>query len=88
MPKPLYELRNPSQGRLIDFLAVYGRPGLREIAKTAGTEEIYLVRLCYDACKRPSLGLADKLIRASEGFLTVEGLLNPARVSMRQLRKL
>lgn len=67
------------------FLA-HGTEGLRTLAQKAGTKLSYLLQLNYMPTKRPSVAMAQRLIEASDGELTLEGLANPQKRLVREVR--
>lgn len=71
---------------LNEYFHEYGRPGLVSLAQKTGTKLSYLLQLNYVTEKRPSLDLAQRLIDASGGKLTLEGLSNPKKVLIRATR--
>lgn len=71
---------------LADYLEKYGHKGLEELAEKAGTSKGYLTRLAYQPWARPSLNLAARLVKASGGVLTFEGLANPRKYQGRRER--
>lgn len=67
------------RGTITHFYRTHGQKGLRELANSVGTTEGYLVQLSYNPKKRPSVGLAKKLIDASGGEITLDGICNPIK---------
>lgn len=63
-----------------DYFLKYGTEGFRKLAAKAGTSVGYLQQLNYSTKKRPSISMAEKLIEASNGELTFEGLANPRKI--------
>lgn len=72
---------------LNDYFIKYGTAGLRALAKEAGTTVGYLLQLNYRPEKLPSIQMASRLVAASNGQLTLEGLANPQKVLAREARK-
>jgi len=62
---------------LNEYYMTYGLDGLRELAKRAGTKVSYLLQLNYDSSKRPSLQMAQRIVEASGGVITLDDLANP-----------
>lgn len=62
---------------LAEYQAIHGTEGLRRLADATGTKLSYLRQLICNAGKKPSADMALKLIQASGGKLTLEGLVNP-----------
>lgn len=71
---------------LNDYFIQYGTSGLRELADKAGTKLSYLLQLNYTPAKRPSIQMASRLVEASGGKLTLEGLANPKKVLVRDAK--
>lgn len=72
---------------LNDYFIKHGTKGLRELAEKAGTKLSYLLQLNYSTGKRPSIQMAQRLVEASGGALTLEGLANPQKNLVREARK-
>ena len=72
---------------LNDYFIKHGTKGLRELAEKAGTKLSYLLQLNYSTGKRPSIQMAQRLVDASGGALTLEGLANPKKSLVREARK-
>lgn len=70
-----------------DYFVRYGTKGLQGLADRAGTKLSYLLQLNYSPSKRPSITMASRLVEASGGELTLEGLANPKKVLVREARK-
>lgn len=63
---------------LNEYFRRHRTKGFEELARKSGTKLSYLLQLNYNPDrKRPSIDLATKLIEASNGELTYEGLANP-----------
>lgn len=69
-----------------DYFAKFGTKGLRELAARSGTKLSYLLQLNYVETKRPSMQMAVRLIEASDGLLTLDGLANPQKITIRERR--
>lgn len=69
-----------------DYFAKFGTKGLRELAARSGTKLSYLLQLNYVETKRPSMQLAVRLVEASDGILTLDGLANPQKATLRERR--
>lgn len=67
-----------------EFLEQYGRAELDRVAEKAGASKAYLLRLAYQPTAMPSLKLSKRLVEASDGRLTFEGLANPRKCSRRR----
>lgn len=72
---------------LNEYFIQHGTKGLRELASKAGTKLSYLLQLNYTPTKRPSIPMALKLVDASDGVLTLEGLANPQKTLVRDARR-
>lgn len=72
---------------LNDYFIKYGIKGLRELAEKAGTKLSYLLRLNHSTGKRPSIQMAQRLVAASDGAFTLEGLANPTKNLVHEVRK-
>ncbi len=72
---------------LNDYFMRHGTKGLRDLAEKAGTKLSYLLQLNYSTDKRPSIQMASRLVEASNGALTLEGLANPKKVLVREGRR-
>lgn len=70
------------KGTINDFYRAHRRRGLRELAQKTGTTDHYLMQLNYNPAKRPSVDMALKLIEATDGEITLEGLCNPVKKLM------
>lgn len=66
-------------GTINDWYRAHRRRGLRELAEKVGTTDHYLMQLNYNPAKRPSADLALRLIEATDGAITLEGLCNPVK---------
>lgn len=64
----------------------HGRAGLRALALATGARFGYLQQLNYVTRKKPSMALALKLVAASGGEITLDGLANPVKVLKRPRR--
>lgn len=62
------------------FLDEFGRDAATRVAESAGSNYAYFSQLAYGH-RRPSVDLAERLIEASEGKLTFEGLLRGKQTS-------
>lgn len=62
---------------LSEYQQIYGTAGLIRLAERAETQLSYIRQLICTAGKRPSAAMALRLIRASDGQITLEGLANP-----------
>lgn len=56
------------------FLDAFGREAATKVAESAGSNYAYFSQIAYGH-RRPSVGLAERLIEASAGLLSFEGLL-------------
>lgn len=74
-------------GTLNDYFRNHGTEGLRALAERAGTKVSYLLQLNYMPTKRPSVKMCERLVKASNGALTFEGLANPKKVLVRNLER-
>jgi len=72
------------KGTINEFYRKYRRKGLRDLAIRTGTTDTYLMQLNYDVSKRPSVDLALRLIRESQGEITLEGICNPKKILMKR----
>lgn len=63
---------------LYEYYVVHKTEGLRELAERAGTKLSYIRQLIYETRKRPSVDMAAKIIEASGGQVTLDGLCNPS----------
>lgn len=72
---------------LNDYFITHGTKGLRDLALKAGTKLSYLLQLNYTPTKRPSMEMASRLVDASGGVLTLEGLANPKKILVREARR-
>ena len=61
--------------------------GLRRLADRAQTKLSYLLQLNYTPTKLPSIKMAKRLIDASDGELSFDGLLNPTKTLIRDSKK-
>jgi hypothetical protein len=74
-------------GTINDYLLKYGQAGFARLAKRAGTKVSYLNQLNYDTNKRPSMEMAQRLVKASGGEITLDGLANPKKRLVREVQK-
>lgn len=74
-------------GTINEYFIKHGTAGLRALAEKAGTKPSYLLQLNYMPSKRPSIDLAQRLVEASDGELTFEGLANPQKRLAREARR-
>jgi len=74
-------------GTINDFFIKHGTEGFRRLAERAGTKVSYLLQLNYMPSKVPSVRMAQRLIAASDGELTLEGLANPQKRLAREVRR-
>lgn len=65
------------------YFAKYRIHGLRRLAKATHCKPGYLQQLVVNPKKRPSMSLAQRLVHASNGELSFEGLANPVRIWVR-----
>lgn len=72
---------------LNEYFIKHGTQGLRDLAEKAGTKLSYLLQLNYSTGKRPSIPMALKLVEASDGALTLDGLANPQKNLVRVARR-
>lgn len=63
---------------LYEYYLAHGTAGLAELAEKAGTKLSYIRQLIYEPRKRPSVEMAEKIIRASAEKVTLHGLCNPS----------
>lgn len=64
---------------LSDYFKQKGRDALRDLAAAAGVSDGYLLGLIYQPERLPSTGLCKRLVDASGGLLTLDGLANPQK---------
>ena len=64
---------------ITEYFIQHRHAGLRKLADGAGTKYRYMLQLVYKEERTPSARLIKKLIAASEGVLTFEGLSTPIR---------
>lgn len=62
---------------LAEYQQIYGTEGLRNLADSCGTKLSYIRKLICVTTNRPSSEMALKMIEASGGKLTLEGLVYP-----------
>ena len=65
---------------LQDYFLNHGMAGLDKLAEGSGLRKSYLLQLVYVPTRRPSLSSAQKLVEASGGQLTLNGLANPYKI--------
>lgn len=65
------------------YFLKHGKAGLRHLAAKTGAKVGYLQQLNYVTRKKPGKKLALKLVEASNGEITLEGLDNPVKVLKR-----
>ena len=62
---------------LAEYQAIYGTKGLVELAERAGTKLSYIRKLICVEGSVPSAPMCLRLIDASNGRLTLQGLVHP-----------
>lgn len=73
--------------RLSEYFLDFGQDAFLALAKKARASVSYLTRLAYTR-DLPSMPLAKRLVRASDGKLTLEGLSDPIPIAeMRRINK-
>lgn len=65
---------------LQDYFLKHGMAGVARLAERSGLQKSYLLQLVYVPTRRPSLASAQKLVEASNGRLTLNGLANPYKI--------
>ena len=70
-------------GTLNAYYRRHRKAGFKALAEKAGTTMGYLYQLNYVPTKKPSLAMAKRLVEASNGEITYEGLDNPRKVLLR-----
>lgn len=70
-----------------DYYIKYGMAGLEKLAEKAGTKLSYLKQLVYTTNKRPSIEMAERLVKASGGKLTYRDLANPVKRLPRDVKR-
>lgn len=65
---------------LHDYYKKHGTDGLVALAASVGSTLGYMQQLLYQPEKLPSIKMASKMVSASKGELTFEGLANPVRL--------
>lgn len=71
---------------LNDYYIKHGTAGLERLAQESDTKLSYLKQLVYTTNKRPSIEMARRLVAASGGELTFDGLANPVKRLPKDLR--
>lgn len=66
-----------------EFLQRYGKPRAEVVAKRAKTKYVYFSHLAYGH-RRPSPEMAERLVKASDGELTLIELLFPPTKTRRR----
>lgn len=62
-----------------DYYIKHGTSGIERLAQQAKTKLSYLKQLIYSPEKRPSISMAQRLVKASGGELTFDDLANPVK---------
>ena len=70
-----------------DYYIKHGTSGIATLATEAGTKTSYIKQLIYTAGKRPSISMAERLVKASGGELTYADLANPVKRLPRDLNR-
>lgn len=73
---------------LSEYFSIHRMQGLRRLADETGCKLGYLQQLLYVPTKKPSMTVATRLIKASNGELTYEGLANPIKKLVRQPKQI